>query len=207
MFDWVDDVVDVFTGDWGGVVETVAGEIFDDEGGNGGGGGAVVTTTGGGGGGGGFHIPTGEFLRVAGGGAVSSMGVMPYIGQGAAAAGRGAMGIITRWGKSMGAVLAGRGVQMRARDVYEIVKKYGPEVAAGVLGWTVAELMQVLGNLGAFTPKKRRRRGVSARDIRTTKRVCRFVTSVSRSLADCSMRARARGGARGGRGAQFVRQG
>lgn len=202
MFDWVDDVIDVFDFGVTDIVEVAADVFADDEGG-----GQVVTmappTMSGNGG---AVTRAGEFIRVGGGGAVSSMGVFPYIGRGVAAAGRGAAGVIAKWGKNMGAVLAGRGVQMRARDVLEIVKKYGPDVAAGVLGWTVAELMQVLGNLGAFTPKKRRRRGISARDVRTTKRVCGFVRRIQSDLADCARRAPARRG-RGAGASQFVRQG
>lgn len=209
--DIFEDVVDIFPG--GDIVTDIVGGILDDEGNGdggvvinvgGGGGGGIVSSTGpvmSGNGGGGGRV--GQYVTVGGGGVVSAMSVLPLIPRASAAV--GAMGRIARWGKNMGAVLAGKGVQLRARDALEIVKKYGPEVAAGVLGWTVAELMSVLGNLGAFSPKKRRRRGISARDVRTTRRVCNFVQTISRQLAEC--RPRARGAARGRGSAQFVRQG
>lgn len=201
MFDWVEDVVDIFDFGVTDVVE-IAADVFADDEGNGNGGGSVVTMNGNGGG---AMQPRytggGEFVRVGGGGIVASQSVVPYVVQGV----RMGAGSIARWGKNMMAVLAGKGVQMRARDVLEIVKKYGPDVAAGVLGWTAAEVLQALGRLGAFTPKKRRRRGISARDVRTTKRVCGFVRRIQSDLADCARRAPARRG-RGG-GAQFVRQG
>jgi len=202
--DIFEGVVDFFTGDWGGVVENVV-DIAQELDGDGGGGGApprstAVTRFAGGGGNGALE---GEYIQVAQGGAVRRGSVQPLIAREQAAV--GGAGRIARWGRGLGAVLVGKGMQMRARDALEIVKRYGPEVAAGVLGWTVAELMSVLGNLGALTPKKRRRRGISARDVRTTKRVCGFVQSISRQLADCRPRSFGRGRKSGS--AQFVRQG
>jgi hypothetical protein len=200
---FLDDVFDVVVPDWIGTTVDVFQEVFDDDGN--GGAGAVTTAAAMNGDGGERSFGGGELIRVAGHGVVSRSAVQPLIGPviaGTAAAGR----TIARWGKGMGAWLSGNGMQIRARDLLEIVKKHGPGVAAGVLGWSVAELMSVLAGLGAFTPKKKRRRGISARDVRTTRRVCGFVQSISRSLADCRPRSHGRGRGKSG-GAQFVRQG
>jgi len=201
--DVVDIGVDIFTGDTGELVGDVV-DIFT-SGDVSAGTGLTTTAAAAAGGGNGSWIGSqrGEFILVGKGGAAPSGGIVPFITQNAVPY---VSGVVARWGKGLNSIIAGRGVQIRARDMMEIVKKHGPGVAAGVVGWTVAELMQVLAGVGAFTPKKRRRRGISARDVRTTRRVCGFVQSISRQLADCRPRSYGRGRGKAG-GAQFVRQG
>jgi hypothetical protein len=69
------------------------------------------------------------------------------------------------------------------KKVWETAKKYGPEVAAAAVGMTVGDLMAVFASSGVITSSShRRRRGISSRDIRTTKRVVRFVNRMAHDI-------------------------
>jgi len=114
-----------------------------------------------------------------------------------------AMGLIPSPAKIVGGVVgnpgriarAGAGVIMTAAGkmnmskVWGIVKKFGLDVAAGALGWSAADLVTALVASGVPT-RTRRRRGISWRDIRVTKRVCRFAHSLNATLAHCGTRHR-----------------
>ena len=90
---------------------------------------------------------------------------------------------------------AGRGVGLIAtkfgtitvRKAWDLAKKLGPELAAGALGYTVVDFLSAVLADGIPSPR-RRRRGISGRDIRTTRRVCRFAASLNHDLAMCGPR-------------------
>lgn len=209
-----DPLSEVFTetwsGDLGGLVNTVSG--FLDGGDDGGGGGVVRPVSTGSpstGGGGRFmdqQIRGGPgYINVGGGGVVSRTAVAPIISAGVANAGRWA-GRIMRWGGAR-AILSGNGLRMTAKEAWQMVNKFGPQVVAGALGWTVPALLAVLFDSGV-NKRRRRRRGVSARDIRTTKRVIRFANRLTSELAGVRggyRRSKARGASGGG--VQVVRAG
>lgn len=95
--------------------------------------------------------------------------------------GRVAMGGGLARGAGRVAGIATRYGMVSARKAWDLVKKLGPELAAGALGYSVVDLMTaiVAGN-GMST--RRRRRGLSGRDIRTTRRVCRTMHSLNEQI-------------------------
>ena len=86
-------------------------------------------------------------------------------------------------------IAAGTGARIAMRKVWAMVKQFGPDVAAGALGYSVPDLISALFASGVMT-RKRRRRGISGRDIATTRRVCRFAHSLNAQLAHCGGRRR-----------------
>ena len=78
--------------------------------------------------------------------------------------------------------------------VWDLTKRFGPDVAAGVVGMSVVDLVTVLAHSGVMH-RRRRRRGISARDVRTARRVVHFAHSILHKLG-----ARTYSRARGGRG-------
>ncbi|SRR6266571_2814751 len=77
-------------------------------------------------------------------------------------------------GRALGKISTALGT-ISVKKAWEITKRFGPDVAAGVVGMSVVDLMQVFAHSpGLMIGTRRRRRGISSRDIRTTRRVVRF---------------------------------
>lgn len=66
--------------------------------------------------------------------------------------------------------------------VWNAVKKFGPEFTAAGLGWSAGDLVSALFAGNVFTQRRRRGRGISSRDVRTTRRVVRFVNRISHDI-------------------------
>jgi hypothetical protein len=79
-----------------------------------------------------------------------------------------------------GASFTINGVKGSLASLWPMVRKYGPAGVATALGIGAVELGQLL--MSAPTTARKRRRGISAGNIRTAKRVIRFNRSLSRSL-------------------------
>lgn len=76
---------------------------------------------------------------------------------------------------------AGRIAGRAVGKLWEAAKRFGPDLVAGAAGMTAEQL------LGVFLDKqpwrhRRRRRGISGRDVRTTRRVVRFVNSIQHQI-------------------------
>lgn len=87
--------------------------------------------------------------------------------------------------RMMGYVLGagGRRTRVSARQVKSLVRLTGVEATSMALGLSIADTAYL-----ATRPS--RRRGISARDVRTTRRVVRFACNLSQSL--CAIKPRAR---------------
>lgn len=92
---------------------------------------------------------------------------------------------------SLGARLAGmfgrgagrfvlNGVKGSMASLWPYVRKYGPASVAAALGISLAQLGQLL--MAAPQGGRKRRRGISARDITTTSRVLRFNARLNRKF-------------------------
>ncbi|SRR6266568_1072800 len=76
-------------------------------------------------------------------------------------------------GRAAGRIVTAMG-QISVKKAWEITKRFGPDVAAGVVGMSVVDLMTVFAHSPSIMRTRHRRRGISSRDIRTTRRVVRF---------------------------------
>jgi|SRR6267378_2892044 len=88
-----------------------------------------------------------------------------------------------------GAIVTAAGRKISTSKAYQLMRQWGPEIAAGALGMSVVDLISILFDSGAMT-RRRRRRGISARDIRTTSRVVRFVNRMQHQIGCVSRPAR-----------------
>lgn len=95
---------------------------------------------------------------------------MPAIGRTAMTAGRRA-----------GTIMLAGGRAISTTKAYKLMRQWGPEIAAGALGMSIADLIQIMFASGAMT-RRRRRRGISSRDIRTASRVVRFVNRMQHQI-------------------------
>lgn len=86
----------------------------------------------------------------------------------------GVRGII---GGLLGRASAAIGKRMTRQSVVSLINALGLTAAAAALGLSIEEAAQIF----ASTPK-RRRRGITARDIRTTKRVVGFTRRIQHDL-------------------------
>lgn len=68
---------------------------------------------------------------------------------------------------------AANGVRVRIAQLWPLVRRYGAQNVAGALGITVGALGTLLMQPGARTGARKRRRGISARDVTTTRRTIR----------------------------------
>lgn len=88
-----------------------------------------------------------------------------------------------RVGASAAGKIVMNGVTMSVRSLWPAIRKYGPQAVAAALGVSVATLMEMAmaadPSMGA---RRRRGRGISARDVRTTRRVVNFVTRISHQI-------------------------
>lgn len=107
-------------------------------------------------------------------------GSMPAIG-GAIVAGAMTLGarLAGMFGRGAGKAVI-NGVQFSMTRLWPYIRKYGPGAVAGALGISIAQL----GALALAAPQhqKHRRRGISARDISTSRRVIKFNRRLSRQL-------------------------
>ena len=92
---------------------------------------------------------------------------------------RGNPGALALGGGAMygGGRILGRGVG----KLWEMAKRFGPDLAAGAAGMTAEQLMSVFLDRQPWR-HRRRRRGISARDVRTTRRVVNFVSRISHQI-------------------------
>lgn len=110
-------------------------------------------------------------------------GAFPALGGAAGAAMAGVMSLGARlagmFGRGAGTFVI-NGVKGSMSRLWPYIRQYGPGAVAAALGITVAQL----GALAMNAPQspRKRRRGISAADIRRTKRVIRFNRQLSRQL-------------------------
>lgn len=104
----------------------------------------------------------------AGGGMVGSM-----------AAGAATLGarLASMFGRSSGSFVI-NGIKGSMSQLWPAVRRYGPTAVAAALGIGAASLAELL--MRAPTNPRKRARGISARDLRTTARVGRFNRKVNR---------------------------
>jgi len=88
-----------------------------------------------------------------------------------------------------GAIITAAGRKISTSKAYQLMRQWGPEIAAGALGMSITDLIAILFDSGAMT-RRRRRRGISSRDIRTTSRVVRFVNRMQHQIGCVSRPAR-----------------
>src|SRR5882762_179814 len=136
--------------------------------------------------GGGDDFGGGSFQPVQFGGMVG--GLTGGLGRMAPALGRGVMTA----GRRAGTIMLAGGRAISTTKAYKLMRQWGPEIAAGALGMSIADLVQIMFASGAMT-RRRRRRGISSRDIRTASRVVRFVNRMQHQLG-CVTRSRSFGG-------------
>jgi len=89
----------------------------------------------------------------------------------------------------VGRILMRSGKTISTTKAYQLMRTWGPEIAATALGMSIADLIAILADSGAMT-RRRRRRGISSRDIRTTSRVVRFVNRMQHQIGCVSRPAR-----------------
>lgn len=140
--------------------------------------------------GGGSMVPTsiGGIIRgAAGGGVVGSM-----------AAGAATLGgrLASMFGRGSGTFVI-NGIKGSMNSLWPLVRKYGPTSVAAALGIGAASLAELL--MRAPTNPRKRARGISARDLRTTARVGRFNKRVNRLFGTGRGRTRSRPWRGGGR--------
>jgi hypothetical protein len=103
-------------------------------------------------------------------------------GVGSAVAGSRGYALGAAAGRGFGYIIAA-GRKISVKRVWETAKRFGPEIAAAGVGYSVADLMAVFASSGVIMSSGRhRRRGISSRDIRTTKRVVGFVNRMSSQI-------------------------
>lgn len=178
MFDDIFEAVDVFSGgDFVGdlvgsdEIGDVAGDVFSDLGGFGPGSGQIIRDSGIMGGGG---RQPGQITRHA--------QVIPAMGMVQGGVGI-AVGLAAKlagmFGRGSSTILI-NGVRARLGELWPLVRKYGGTAVAGALGIGLGELGRLL--MEAPQHKKRRRRGISGRDVATTRRVVRFVNTMQHQI-------------------------
>lgn len=70
---------------------------------------------------------------------------------------------------------AANGVRVRINQLWPLVRQYGPTAVAGALGIGVGSLGALLAQAPTSGGTRRRRRGISARDVRTTRRTLKTI--------------------------------
>ncbi len=115
---------------------------------------------------------------------IPAMGTLPRTGAailGGAAMGTGLRTLGSLFGSATrGARFVINGISGSIPQLWKYTRKFGPQAVAAALGIGVAELSVML----LQNPERaaRRRRGISARDIRTTKRVVGFVSKMAHTI-------------------------
>src|SRR5882762_2008058 len=94
-------------------------------------------------------------------------------------------GPVARAGGAMmrrgGSIVTAAGRRISTSKAWAIAKRYGPDVAASAVGMGLADFLAVMMDSGAMT-RRHRRRGISSRDFRTTRRVVNFVNRLTHTL-------------------------
>ena len=161
---------------------------------------------------GGFPTPNGDGYPVWGGGNGAMIPVMGTIrgllGESAPAAvvRGGTAGALVGGARTLASLFAGagrsaafliNGVRGTLPQLWKYTRRHGAAVVANALGITVGALGAMLLS-APDAGRTRRRRGISSRDISTTKRVVRFTNQMARQIG-CVSRPRARYRRSGGR--------
>lgn len=114
----------------------------------------------------------GEMVPTAGalGGAVAAGGIWlgTYL---ARAFGRGAASAV---------FTAANGIRVRINQLWPLVRQYGPQAVAGALGITLGGLGTLLAQAPTSGGGRKRRRGISARDVTITRRTIKQLRKLSR---------------------------
>lgn len=86
------------------------------------------------------------------------------------------------FGRSAAAAVytAANGIRVRISQLWPLVRRYGPETVAGALGITIGGLGTLLMQPGARTGTRRRARGITARDVKTTSRTIKKLRKLTR---------------------------
>jgi hypothetical protein len=115
-----------------------------------------------------------------------------------------ARGIVsTPAGKLLGVM---KGTKLfNSKSIADLAKRVGIDAAAAALGLTAVEVAQLIAShITTSSSRRKRGRGISARDVRVTRRTLHKVRSIEHAISGaCRPRARARSRSP----AQFVRQG
>ncbi|MBI4598007.1 MAG: hypothetical protein HY737_06375 [Candidatus Omnitrophica bacterium] len=106
----------------------------------------------------------------------------PFVGSVTQMAGRAVGAIRNAAGRIVGFITSS-GRRISPKTAASVAKKIGIEAAAVALGITAFELAEMLFDQAA---RPRRRRGLSYRDIRTARRVCRTISTMQTQLAACA---------------------
>lgn len=123
-------------------------------------------------------------LAGSGGGLGGILGTVgKYLGLGVPAGGA-IGGAVMRGARSV--LQTAKGV-FASGSVWALISRLGPYAAAAALGIAVSDL---IAWMMANPKKKKRARGISARDVRTTRRTCRKISSVQHALQACLPAAR-----------------
>lgn len=140
--------------------------------------------------GGGFDIPWSSLPALIGGGGVSGGGGIVPAAAGLGSIMRGGAAIAGAGMRTLGSLFRGaaraasfniNGVTGTLPQLWRYTRRFGPQAVAAALGVTVAELGALLMT-APDAGRTRRRRGISARDIRTTKRVVGFVSKMASTI-------------------------
>lgn len=118
---------------------------------------------------GGGTVPTSVGGAITGGIVSGGVWLGSYL---ARAFGRGAAGAI---------YTAANGIRVRISQLWPLVRRYGPETVASALGISLGALGTLLLQPGA-TGRRRRRRGISARDLATSRRTMRKLITMTHTL-------------------------
>jgi hypothetical protein len=141
------------------------------------------------------------------GGMIQTAGVIPPAMRAIGAMGRyitSARGIVSTFaGKIVGVM---RGTKLfRVQAVADLAKRVGIDAAAAALGVTAVEVAQMIAaHLMQSAARRKRGRGISARDVRCTRRTIHKIRSIEHSLQGVC---RPRTSRRKAAPAAFVRQG
>lgn len=148
----------------------------------------------------------GSLIRSIGGGSVGGGATGAAVGGGmAAAAGAGLVSLGSKLAGMFGRISGSfviNGVKGSMSALWPAVRKYGPAAVATALGISAAALADLL--MHAPTSKKRRARGISARDLRTSRRTIRTVKRFS-SMLGLGRRGRGHYHRGGGQAARYYR--
>lgn len=113
-------------------------------------------------GGGGMSLPPGYTSR-------PTLGVMGAV-----------IGVVRSVTGKIIAFVTGAGLRVTRKKAVQLAKEYGPTAAAAALGVTAADIMEAI--ITETQTKRRRRRGITARDLTTTKRTMNTLKRMSEDV-------------------------
>lgn len=142
-----------------------------------------------------YGIGGGQMIPAALGGIFSRGASMLGMGGTAAAIGAAGTGIRTLGSIFSGAAAAAtftiNGIRGTLPQLWRYTRRYGPQAVAAGLGITVAQLGAMLLS-APDAGRRRRRRGISSRDIRTTRRVVGFLNKMQTQIGCVTRKRRGR---------------